>query len=72
MTGKLLLRLGAVKNKLLTRSNSRKPFVTIATSSSSRTVLTGFTPGKQYWIRACADGTAGAGPYSTPVCAMAV
>jgi hypothetical protein len=76
MTGELLLRLKAVKHKLtytIQQSESADgPYVTVATSSSGRKVLTGFTPGKTYWIRACANGTAGPGPYSTPVCAMAV
>ncbi len=76
MTGEFLLRLKAVKHKLtytIQQSESAEgPYVTIATSSSSRTVLPGHTPGKTYWIRACANGTAGPGPYSTPTCAMAV
>jgi hypothetical protein len=76
MTGEFLLRIGAVKGKLtytIQKSESADgPFETIATSSSGRKVISGFTPMKQYWVRACANGTAGPGPFSVPTCAIAI
>ncbi len=76
MTGELLFQVNAVRNKLnytIQQSETAEgPYVTIATSSSSRTVLKGFTPAKQYWIRACANGTKGPGPFCPPVSAIAV
>lgn len=76
MSGEFLLRLAAVRNKLNYTIQKAEapagPYETVATSSSSRKVLSGFTPGKTYWVRVCANGTAGAGPYSVPVSAMAL
>ena len=48
------------------------PYTTIRTSSSGRVVLDGFTPGKMYYLRACANGAAGPGPFCVPTCAMAI
>lgn len=41
-------------------------------TSCRRIVLTGLTPGKTYWVRACANGSAGPSGWSSPVSAMAV
>ena len=76
MSGEFLLRLAAVPNKLNYTIQMAEapdgPYETIATSSSGRKVLSGFTPGKTYWMRVCANGTSGPGPYSVPVSAMAL
>ena len=37
------------------------------TESKSKTVLTGLTSGKRYWLRVTANGTAGPGPASDAV-----
>lgn len=41
-------------------------------TSSRRILLTGLTPGKVYWVRASANGSAGPSGWSSPVSAMAV
>jgi len=74
--GEFHLRIGKVRGKLnytIQKSESVDgPYETIATSSSGRVVLTGFTPMKEYFIRACANGTAGPGPFSGPIRGISV
>jgi hypothetical protein len=41
-------------------------------SSTTRVIIAGLTPGKMYWARVCANGTAGASPWSAPTSARAI
>jgi hypothetical protein len=41
-------------------------------STMSRVTLDGFTPGKVYWARACANGSLGSSDFGGPATAMAL
>jgi hypothetical protein len=41
-------------------------------STSTRVTITNLVPGTRYWIRVCANGTAGPSPWSTALSVMAV
>ena len=42
------------------------PWTDFGLSSSTRVEITGLTPGKTYWARACANGAAGTSDWCTP------
>ena len=48
------------------------PWIDDDLSTTSRVLLSGLTPGKTYWARACANGAAGTSDWCTPASLMAV
>ena len=52
--------------------DSEGPWTDRGLSPNTRVTLDGFTPGKVYWARVRANGTAGPSEWSNPATAMAV
>jgi len=72
----LLLRFDKVANaanySIQTATDDIGPWTDQDLSTSTRVILTGFTPGKIYWARACANGSAGSSEWGAPATTMAV
>lgn len=47
------------------------PWLQAAVTTRVSHKITGLTPGQKYWVRVCAVGAAGAGPWSDVTCKMA-
>jgi hypothetical protein len=75
-SGQLLFKFDRVSNVLNYSVQSAEspdgPWEDQDLSSSTRVIIAGLTPGKLYWARVCANGTAGASPWSAPTSARAV
>jgi hypothetical protein len=75
-SGELMFRFAGgynVKNYSIQHAESVDgPWIDDDLSTSSRVLLTGLTPGKIYWARACANGAAGSSDYCAPVSQMAI
>ena len=75
-SGEFQLRFKAVKNannySLESALVPEGPYVSQGISSSSRSVISGFTPGVSAWVRVCANGTQGPSGWSVPTTAMAI
>jgi hypothetical protein len=52
--------------------NPDGPWVDQDLSTSTRVTITDLTPGKVYWVRACANGSAGPSGWGGPANAMVV
>lgn len=76
MSGELLLKFGRVNNvrnySVQTAENANGPWEDQDLSTSTRVTIGGLTAGKVYWVRACANGTAGASEWSPATSIMAV
>lgn len=76
MSGELLLRFRRVTNasnySVQTALNPEGPWEDRDISTASRVRITGLTPGKVYWARACANGSQGPSEWGGPATAMAV
>lgn len=75
-TGKMLFRFSGdsnVRNFSVQYGESADgPWTDFGLSSSSRVTLTGLTPGKTYWARACANGAAGTSDWCSPASLLAI
>jgi len=75
-SGELMLRFDRVTNAVnytvQTAASANGPWTAYALSTSTRVLIGGLTPGRVYWARTCANGSAGAGGWSTVTSAMAV
>jgi hypothetical protein len=75
-SGELLLRFDKVDNaanySIQTAADDIGPWKDEDLSTSTRVTLTGLTPGKVYWARACANGSQGSSEWGGPATAMAV
>ena len=75
-SGQLLFKFDRVNNVLNYSVQSAEspdgPWEDQDLSSSTRVIIAGLTPGKMYWARVCANGSAGASPWSAPTSARAV
>ena len=75
-SGELLLRFDRVNNaanySVQLAESAAGPWEDQDLSTSTRVTIDGLTPGKVYWARACANGSAGASEWGGPATAMAV
>ena len=75
-SGEMLLRFDRVVNaanySVQVSDASTGPWEDETPSTSTRVLIEGLTPGQLYWVRACANGSAGAGAWSAAISAMAV
>jgi hypothetical protein len=75
-SGQLVFKFDRVNNVLNYSVQSAEspdgPWEDQDLSSSARVIIAGLTPGKKYWARVCANGSAGASPWSAPTSARAV
>ena len=76
MSGELSLRFDKVANaanySYQSATDDIGPWTEDLIASSTRVTLDGLTPGKNYWARVRANGTAGPSEWSNPATAMAV
>jgi Fibronectin type III domain len=76
ISGELHLRFNRVHNaanySVQTAQNPEGPWVDQDLSTSTRVTISGLTPGKVYWVRAQANGSAGPSGWGGPANAMAV
>lgn len=76
MSGQLLLRFDRVQNAnnytVQTAENANGPWQDQSLSTTSRVRIEDLTPGKVYWVRACANGSQGPSEWGGPATAMAV
>lgn len=76
ISGELQVRFDRVTNaynySIQTSTNPDGPWEDQDLSTASRVTLGGFTPGQVYWVRACANGSAGASAWAGPSSAMVV
>jgi len=76
ISGELYLRFDRVPNavnySVQTAQNPDGPWEDQDLSTSTRVTISGLTPGKVYWVRAQANGSAGASGWGGPASAMAV
>lgn len=76
MSGQLALRFDKVVNaanySYQTATDDVGPWTDEKLSSNTRVLIDGLTPGKTYWARVRANGTAGPSEWSNPATAMAV
>ena len=76
MSGELLLRFGRVGNvanySVQTATSPDGPWTDQGLSTSTRVMLDSLTPGKVYWARARANGSAGPSEWGGPATAMAL
>lgn len=76
ISGELYLRFDRVPNaanySVQVATTPDGPWEDQALSTSTRVTVNGLTPGKVYWVRACANGSAGSGGWGGPATAMAV
>lgn len=76
MSGQLILRFDRVDNaanySVQTATSPDGPWTDQDLSTSTRVMIDGLTPGKVYWARACANGSAGSSEWGGPATAMAV
>ena len=76
ISGELQVRFDRVTNaynySIQTSTNPNGPWEDQDLSTASRVTLGGFTPGQVYWVRACANGSAGASAWAGPISAMVV
>jgi hypothetical protein len=75
-SGELLLRFRRVKNAVnytvQIADSANGPWRDYDLSTATRVTITGLTPGQTYWVRACANGSAGASEWTAPTSAMAI
>lgn len=75
-SGELLFRFDRVANvanySVQTAADSAGPWTDQDLSTSTRVLLSGLTPGKVYWARARANGSAGSSEWGGPATAMVV
>jgi hypothetical protein len=75
-SGELLFRFDRVPNaanySVQTAADNAGPWTDQDLSTAARVTLSGFTPGKVYWARARANGSAGSSEWGGPATAMAV
>jgi hypothetical protein len=75
-TGGLRLRFDRVPNAanytVQSAIDPEGPWTDQGLSTSTRVTVNGLTPGKVYWVRACANGSAGPSGWGGPATAMAV
>jgi hypothetical protein len=76
MSGELRLKFDRVTNaanySVQTAISPDGPWEDQDLSTASRVTISGLTPGKVYWARACANGSQGSSEYGGPATAMAV
>jgi hypothetical protein len=76
ISGQLFLRFDRVPNaanySVQVATSPDRPWQDQALSTSTRVTITDLTPGKAYWVRAAANGSAGASGWGGPATAMAV
>jgi len=76
ISGELFLRFDRVHNaanySVQVATNPDGPWQEQALSTSTRVTIDGLTPGKVYWVRAAANGSAGSSGWGGPATAMAV
>lgn len=76
INGQLFLRFDRVYNAanytVQVATSPDGPWQEQALSTSTRVTITDLTPGKVYWVRAAANGSAGASGWGGPATAMAV
>jgi hypothetical protein len=76
ISGQLYLRFDRVANavnySVQVATDPDGPWTDQDLSTSTRVMIDGLTPGKVYWVRACANGSAGASGWGGPATAMAV
>jgi hypothetical protein len=76
ISGELFLRFDRVQNaanySVQVATNPDGPWQEQDLSTSTRVTINGLTPGKVYWVRAAANGTAGQSGWGGPANAMAV
>jgi hypothetical protein len=76
ITGELHLKFDRVVNAanytVQSAQNPDGPWEEQGLSTSTRVTIKGLTPGKVYWVRACANGSAGPSGFGGPASAMAV
>jgi hypothetical protein len=76
ISGELRLQFGRVPNaanySVQTAQDPDGPWVDQDLSTSTRVTIRGLTPGKVYWVRAQANGSAGPSGWGGPACAMVV
>ncbi len=72
----LLLRFRKVNNAVnytvQVADSASGPWRDVPLSTATRVVIRNLTPGKVYWARACANGSAGPSEWTAPTSAMAV
>jgi hypothetical protein len=75
MSGELRLKFDRVANaanySVQSATSPDGPWEDQDLSTASRVTITGLTPGKVYWARACANGSQGSSEYGGPATAMA-
>ena len=76
ISGELMLKFRRVYNAdnytIQTAINAEGPWQDFTLSTASRVKITDLTPGKTYWVRACANGSKGPSGWGGPATAMAV
>jgi len=76
MSGELLFKFDRVANaanySVQSATNPEGPWQDYALSTTARVTITGLTPGRVYWVRSRANGSAGSGEWGGPPTAMAV
>jgi hypothetical protein len=76
MSGELLMRYDKVSNAVNytveSATSPEGPWTFQALVTQTRVTIQGLTPGKVYWARARANGSAGSGEWGGPATAMAV
>lgn len=76
ISGELLAKFRRVYNAnnytVQTAINPDGPWQNYVLSTASRALITSLTPGKTYWVRACANGSKGPSGWGGPATAMAV
>ncbi|MEY2565388.1 MAG: hypothetical protein QOH88_3581 [Verrucomicrobiota bacterium] len=76
ISGELFLRFDRVQNaanySVQAAQSPDGPWQDRGLSTATRVMINGLTPGKVYWVRACANGSAGPSGWGGPATAMAV
>ncbi|MEO7932360.1 MAG: fibronectin type III domain-containing protein [Chthoniobacterales bacterium] len=76
MSGDLLFRIKSNSNarnySIETAEQAEGPWKSFGLSTTASVTINELTPGKTYWVRACANGTAGSSDWSVPTSMMAV
>jgi len=76
MSGELRLKFDKVNNaanySVQSAMSPEGPWTDQDLSTSTRVIIGSLTPGKVYWARACANGSAGSSEWGGPATAMAV
>lgn len=76
ISGELALRFDRVSNAanytVQSAENPEGPWTDQGLSTSTRVTIKDLTPGKVYWVRSCANGSAGPSGWGGPANAMAV